>query len=97
MTFDFIIEKVKIIVLCKLLFLRGAQQSKTLYLVHLLGKNKDTDEVSDDGTKAQNRHTNPFHPKGTTLYCVVLLPIQMPTLAYVQDRFNACIVEPGIE
>ena len=53
--------------------------------VHLLGKNIDTDEVSDNGTKAQNRHGNPFYPKRTALYCVVHLHIQMPTLAEVHD------------
>ena len=53
--------------------------------VHLLGKNIDTDEVSDDGTKAQNRHGNPFYPKWTALYCAVHLHIQMPTLAEVHD------------
>ena len=50
----------------------------------LLGKYTNTDDVGDDSTKSQNRHSNAFHPKSATLDGAIFIHIKVATMTCVQ-------------
>ena len=51
---------------------------------NLLGKYINTDDVGDDSTESQNRHSDAFHPKSAALDGAIFIHIQVAAMTRVQ-------------